>query len=499
MFNFNDWLNRFPGTNFHELNIDWLVEAVKDLAKEYAEFTALNTIHLEGVWNITKQYPKWSIVTDSTGNAYISVEAVPAGITLDNTDYWMKLYEFVSALGALTSRVDALEDTVTPLVSTVSGLSTRTGTLETKVKNIIKSSFTGHNFLFIGDSWGAGWNAPEGAVTSFETIIGQDLKPDNFYRSDEGGAGFSYDNGHWYGKLMEDWYDANTSLANTITDIFIIGGQNDLSDTSVNYVYSNTQYECKWCNSYIKTHFPNAKVWVGMVARTNFFNRFATYSGVNTTIKKYQEACRVYNWNYIPNSHLMVHDYSMMAPNDGAHLSEAGYIKLGHYLAESIRNGFWEHPCQGYDAISIMDVADTPGDLLTPGYPTTCNITQFISPDGVTLQLEEMIFLSNFVTTIDCSKSYTLCKYGSSATAPNPNPSNFFSSLYRIRIPVTLLITQNTSTSTHLPAYLTLNEDGTMRIRVCATTQNGLGWASITDISQIVLLPFSHTIPLDVC
>lgn len=512
-FDYQAWLNRFPGTNFHELNIDWLIDQVKSLGAELKDFEAVNNIKYGGTWDISKGYAPWTIVTDTNGNGYISLKPVPAGIALDNTEYWQLVYEFISALADLTQRVGALEGTVSTMSGTVSNLSgrmttaegnitnigNRTGALETKMKNQIKGSFSGHKFLFIGDSWGAGWNAPEGSVTSFETVIGQDLKPDAYYRADEGGAGFSYANGHWYGKLMQDWYNAHTSLANEITDLFIIGGQNDLSDIQYDYVYSNDQYECKWCDTFIRSHFPNAKVWVGMVARTSFFNRFATYSGITTTIKKYQEACRVYNWHYIPNSHLMVHDYSMMAANDGAHLTNAGYIKLGHYLADAIRNGFWEHPCQGYDTIQMMSAADTPGDLLTPGYPTTANITQFISPDGVTLQLEEMLFFSNFVTTIDCAKSYTLCKYGSSATAPNPNPANFFSSLYRVRIPVTMLITQNNATSTFVPAYITLNEDGTMRIRVTATTQNGLGWTTFPNITQLILCPFSHTIPLDLC
>lgn len=505
-FDYHRWLSTFPGTNFHELNIDWLVDAVKSLAKEYEQFTVLNTISYAGVWDISKQYSRWSIVTDSDGSGYISIEPVPAGIQIDNADYWMKLYDFVTALGLLEGRVTVLEGDVSNLqgrMTTAEGnitsLGNRATALETFKKNEIKSSFAGHKFLFIGDSWGAGWNAPEGSVTSFETIIGQDLKPDAYYRRDEGGAGFSYANGHWYGKLLSDWYEDNTSLAASITDIFIIGGQNDLSDTQYDYVYSNEQYECKWIDNYIKNHYPNAKVWVGMVARTSGYTQFSSYGNITTTVRKYKEACRVYNWNYITNSHLMVHDYSMIAPNDGAHLTSTGYVKLGHYLAESIRNGFWQHPNQGYEGLSIMDAADTPGDLLTPGYPTSANIFQYIGPEGVTLQLEEMIFFSNFVTTIDCSKSYTLCKYGSAVNSLNTAPANFFNSLYRVRIPVTLLITQNGSTSTYIPAYLTLNEDGTIRIRVTATTQNGLGWATLTNVSQIILCPFSHTIPLELC
>lgn len=500
------FFDKYPYTDFHELNLDWLLQRIKELAKEMQDFEAANKLNYAGVWDITKDYTRWSIVSTDDGNGYLSITPVPAGIQISNTDYWIKLYDFVTALGALEGRVSTLEGAVSNLqgrMTTAEGnitsLGNRATALETFKKNQINSSFAGHKFLFIGDSWGAGWNSPQGVVTSFETIIGEDLKPDAYYRRNEGGAGFSYANGHWYGKLLKDWYDENPTLRDSITDVFIIGGQNDLSDTGYDYVYSNEQYECKWIANYLNNYMPNVKVWVGMVARTSGFTQFSSYSNITTTVKKYKEACRVYNWNYITNSHLMVHDYSMIAPNDGAHLTEAGYIKLGHYLAESIRNGFWQHPNQGYDAITFMNAASTPGDLFTPGYPTSANITQYIGPEGVTLQLEEMLFFSGFVTTIDCSKSYTLCKYGSATNSLNTAPANFFNSLYRVRIPVTVLVTQNNATSAYIPAYLTLNEDGTIRIRVTATTQNGLGWASLTNVTQVILCPFSHTIPLELC
>lgn len=373
--------------------------------------------------------------------------------------------------------------------------------IKPQLKAVAENKFNYGTALFIGDSWGAAWNAPEGtASTSFEDVIASDLKMSRYFRKDEGGAGFSYANGHWYGKLIADFCEEHPEEVNNVTNIFIIGGQNDLSDTSYDYVYSNEQYECKWINNYITSHLPNAKVWVGMVARTSGYTRFSTYSNITTTIAKYKEACRVYNWNYITNSHFMVHNYGMIAQNDGAHLTHAAYITLGHYLAESIKNGYWEHPCRGYDAIAFYNTESTPGTLLTNA-ATNANITQYICSNGVTLQLLENLFFSNPQSTISCASEYTLCKYGSNpANVTGAVLPNFFSSLYRVRIPVVFLITfNNGTTSTWCPAYITLNEDATMRVRFCATTQNGMGWANFPDVTQLILTPFSHTIPLELC
>lgn len=108
MFNVNHWLNRFPGTNFHELNIDWLVEAVKDIAKELEHFELVNQISYQGIWNITKNYPAWSIVTDNN-DGYISLQPVPYGINITNTDYWVKVANFSAELANLGTRVIAAE------------------------------------------------------------------------------------------------------------------------------------------------------------------------------------------------------------------------------------------------------------------------------------------------------------------------------------------------------------------------------------------------------
>ena len=512
-FDYHAWLSRFPGTNFHELNIDWLIDQVKALGAELKEFEAINTIKLEGVWDISKNYGTWSVVTDDNGDGYISIKPVPAGVDISNTDYWMKLYDFVTALGALTARVAALEGTVSTMSGTVTNLSgrittaegnitslgNRVTTEENKSKALIKGDFYG-KALFIGDSWGAAWNAPEGtSSTSFEDIIARDLKISQYWRYDEGGAGWAYPNGHWYGKLIENFCNDHPTEKNNITNIFIIGGQNDLSDPDVDYVYSNTTYECKWTANYIAANLPNAKVWCGMVARTSGCNGFATYNNINTAINKYKSACREYGWNYIPGSEFMVHEYGMIAPNDGAHLTHAAYITLGHYLAESIKNGFWEHPPRGYNAISLYDTDNTPGPLIRAG-ATNANIEQYIASNGVTLQLREMVFLTNPISSIDCATTYTLCKYGSVATNPTDALPNFFNALFKIRINVNFLITYNNgTTSTYVPGVLIFNEDGVMRCRLEATTQNGQGWAQFNNVTHIILCPFSATIPLELC
>ena len=95
--------DQFPYTNFHELNLMWILEALKEIQTTTEQFVAINSLKYANPiqWNIVKQYEKNTIVIDPlTGTAYISVQPVPVGVQLFNTDYWTKVFD----LGAFVVR-----------------------------------------------------------------------------------------------------------------------------------------------------------------------------------------------------------------------------------------------------------------------------------------------------------------------------------------------------------------------------------------------------------
>ena len=103
--------NRFNYTDFHELNLDWVISTVKDLVYQLDNFVMLNTIKYADPiqWDITRQYEMNTIVIEpTTGTAYISVKAVPMGVGLTNTDYWTVVFtlDINSSNNNLTSRND---------------------------------------------------------------------------------------------------------------------------------------------------------------------------------------------------------------------------------------------------------------------------------------------------------------------------------------------------------------------------------------------------------
>lgn len=91
----NSFLNQFPYSDFHELNLDWIIKHVKFLTAEMHGFKASNEVSYEGIWNITKQYQAWSIVLDqNTGYMMIALQPVPSGISITNSKYWLLVAPF---------------------------------------------------------------------------------------------------------------------------------------------------------------------------------------------------------------------------------------------------------------------------------------------------------------------------------------------------------------------------------------------------------------------
>ena len=89
-------IHRAPYTNFHDLNLDWIMGELNEFNTKLANFVSLATIKYANPiqWDITSQYEANTVVVDSRGNAYLSVQPVPSGVSLDRTEFWTKIGNF---------------------------------------------------------------------------------------------------------------------------------------------------------------------------------------------------------------------------------------------------------------------------------------------------------------------------------------------------------------------------------------------------------------------
>ena len=124
----------FPFTNLHELNLDWLVQIVQQLRTELSQFVALNTIKYANPfqWNIASQYAQNTLVIDpQDGTAYLSVQPVPQGVQITNTEYWTPVF-------TLQNFTDALKTAITTVPQQENG---QTATMEIPANSV----------FFVGD------------------------------------------------------------------------------------------------------------------------------------------------------------------------------------------------------------------------------------------------------------------------------------------------------------------------------------------------------------
>ena len=103
----SDFYNKYPYTDFHELNLDYILEQIKQLRKAFDDFVGINTITFADpiLWSVTEDYGKNVVVLDNSGNAYLSLQIIPAGISLDNDEYWMEIFNFTAFINAIDSNI----------------------------------------------------------------------------------------------------------------------------------------------------------------------------------------------------------------------------------------------------------------------------------------------------------------------------------------------------------------------------------------------------------
>lgn len=126
----------FPYTNFHDLNLDWILEKMKEVLAETTDLEAWKATHeqeynilaekVDGLihnlvdvinpWDSSIAYHIFTIV-EYQGDNYIAVQDVPVGAMITDTDYWQQantVVEQINAMSVIVSNLEAWKPYVTP-------------------------------------------------------------------------------------------------------------------------------------------------------------------------------------------------------------------------------------------------------------------------------------------------------------------------------------------------------------------------------------------------
>lgn len=116
----------YPYTNFHDLNLDWIIERLNEFNTKLTNFASLATIKYADPiqWDITSQYEANTVVVDSHGNAYLSVKPVPSGVSLDRVEFWTKIGNFSELWEAIKLSITPFDEKLRTTASADRGINT---------------------------------------------------------------------------------------------------------------------------------------------------------------------------------------------------------------------------------------------------------------------------------------------------------------------------------------------------------------------------------------
>lgn len=101
------FFNEYPYRNITDFNLYYIfreLQKVKATLQEYVERSTIS-FHDPIMWDITDQYTANTMVIDSDGTAYLSVQAVPAGIAITNTTYWQPIFNYDDLIHLVMSNI----------------------------------------------------------------------------------------------------------------------------------------------------------------------------------------------------------------------------------------------------------------------------------------------------------------------------------------------------------------------------------------------------------
>lgn len=272
---------QLPYTNFHDINLTEIIRAIKHLEKEMHEFTIVNKIEYMGEWDITKNYPAWSVVAVNGVTGYISIKPVPVGINYTNNDYWRLVADFSVQLADLGNRVATLENEMDTAQNDIYSLQAVTNWLRGLLNNSTRK------VICISDSYGLTPDTNSSWIPNVKRLLG--ISNSNFYRSQANGAGFIgvYPSVTFINQLSTLASGMSDDEKNAINDIIIAGGYNDAGRLNIDFTETQLRAAIENTIAYINSTFPNAKLWLSFLGWN--INSYPIHATIRRVINIYAQ------------------------------------------------------------------------------------------------------------------------------------------------------------------------------------------------------------------
>lgn len=234
----------FPYTNFHELNLDWIISVLKAIEEDNENIKAL----------------------------------IP------------QIEELIPLIHSLETLPETMENYQEEINSTINELETY---INLKLKPL-------SNIICLTDSYGTDdiENNRTSWCTHLRTMLGltQSVNFRKIYRS---GASFGDDdlNKNLYNIFVDGTSNMTAEQKTLVTDIIIESGINEWNESN-----QLLEQNMRSLDTYIRENFPNANISLFFCSWSKMANvRYASMGSASSTYKEYTDMCSRLQWNFVFN------------------------------------------------------------------------------------------------------------------------------------------------------------------------------------------------------
>ena len=339
--------NEYPYTDFHQLNLDWIISKVK----EYVESVDILKINFENLKNYVDNFidnldiqaavdtkleemsdngellqliqqflTTESLLTFDTKNSMKAGQNFSAGVpvlTIGTATFSDKLTTLYR-VRALTSS-DVIDDDNIVALTNFPSLIAQKIIQNDPTEPVEEKPY----YLFIGDSYA---NRENSWVDRLVSLLG--LTSDDYTALRISGSGFLKDN-YNYGTFQQNMENAAITDKTKVTDIIVCGGANDRT-------YTQTEIDTAigaFCTS-AKTNYPNAQVYIGMIA---WSVKPSEYESLSTMLVAYS-LCNKYGAIYLSGVEHALHRGSACFEDD-FHPNATGQAYLAKAIYQAYKSG----------------------------------------------------------------------------------------------------------------------------------------------------------------
>ena len=354
-------------------------------------------------WEATVTYEPLTMVTYNN-SSYLSKKQVPGSVgdPASNPDYWVVTGYYNGQIAALQTDVQNLQIDV--------------GQIQAELL-----SFTNRKILFIGDSIGT---TQDGNGDTFVDITMRRLgltKDDTYFNASFAGIGLTTSL-TFPGNFSEvfTWFKANypTVDLETITDVIICGGPNDLGATDTAILNAVSAIKTQ-----ILTDCINAKLHLGISAKNSV--NTAGVSGFHDYLNHYRKAALNSNISWLNGLEYAL--YNTKFTSDKLHPNSTGVAVLADALEACIVDGIYKPNVQ----LDLSDSDVTVGSAFASMSAGSAAAFSehlndgFVSICPTSIQYPTFIFASSYtgygnIKLFTANDYIAMCPYNSRLAAPMP-------------------------------------------------------------------------------